>query len=132
MTIPYNVTTIGISDKILNNFLNLKIDTNKLKFLEESNELDLDLLSEINNNDELLIKNEKEKSIDYKILLIPDKNLLKNKNKSKTLYLTYSDLFKLSNIIKITVLEIIPTFNILSKYFESIINIMKKLDLPIN
>ena len=132
MTIPYNVTTIGISDKILNNFLNLKIDTNKLKFLEESNELDLDLLSEINNNDELLIKNEKEKSIDYKILLKPDKNLLKDKNKSKTLYLTYSDLFKLSNIIKITVLEIIPTFNILSKYFESIINIMKKLDLPIN
>jgi len=134
MTIPYNVTNIGISDKLIIYFDRLYID------IETKNKLDLGKI----NLTQILEQNIKQTKFDLPpasskalaqnvggiYIFIPKIEILLDKN-SNNLYFTYKELFLLSNIIKNTVLNIIPPFNQLKLYFDKIIEIMKKLNLSI-
>jgi DNA-directed RNA polymerase len=135
MTIPYNVTSMGITEKIEKQFeaiyLN-KLTYEKLKSFEIK-------LEEI--KDQLNTKKSKGKTEPASAaaallqkgcyIYIPNENILKNKGNNE-IYLTQKELFLLANLIKSTVLNIIPPFNDLKLYFDNIIDIMKKLELPID
>ena len=131
MTIPYNVTNMGISDKLQKYFDKIFIDIetyNKLSL----GEIQLSKILENNkvNNKEIIKENiisNKEKGI---FIHIPNKEILLD-NMVNNLYFTSSELIYFSKIIKNTVLNIIPPFNQLKLYFDNIIDIMKKLNLSI-
>nr|ADO51620.1 rnapol [Moniliophthora roreri] len=136
MTVPYNVTNIGIADKIAEYFDKEFISKDKAKELENKN---LIILSKVENKDESNNENIKSgKKIKkeskgiyifkplYEHIKVKDQDQYKDK-----LIFTQSELNKLGNIIKQTVLSLIPPFTHLKKYFDEIIDILRILNLPI-
>ena len=63
-------------------------------------------------------------------IFIPQPELL-NENEG-TLYLTAKENFKLAMLVHSTVLKIMPSFIELNKYFDEMINILEKLNLPMS
>jgi DNA-directed RNA polymerase len=148
MTVPYNVTPLGIADKLADKFdkyylshieyLNLQkgilsLDEileaasrqnlkNNIK-LSKSDIKEIKPIKEKDNLDKIKDKNKNKGSYIY----IPHKEIYERNN---SFYLTSSELFKFALIVRITVLNIIPPFIKLKKYFDGIINILEALDLP--
>ena len=163
MTIPYNVTPMGLSDKLMKLFdikeldikLYEKLESGKINLhkinedfkdmdltnissldLPEDLKIDIDIQSNLENlekseNSDKSKKVKSSKSRTTKTILIPNKEIL-NENSNENLYFTNSELLSFANLIKITVLNIIPPFNNLKIYFDKIIEIMKKIDMPIS
>lgn len=122
MTVPYNVTAIGIADKLAAHFNKNYINLEEAKLLESKNLI------------KLKIDKKEDKELNIKIssgiyIYKPLSNILLNNNDE--LIFTQTELNKLGNIIKQTVLSIIPPFNNLKKYFDGIIEILNILNLPI-
>ena len=134
MTIPYNVTDIGISDKLSKHFNKIFVTNTQLDDLNNG---------KINLNDTIKlyesdifskkIKSENLEKGTYiyvpksEILSVPTTN---NPNMSQ-LFFTSGELITFSHYIKTTVLNIIPPFTQLKNYFDKMIDILKKLELPI-
>jgi DNA-dependent RNA polymerase len=131
MTIPYNVTDIGISDKLIENFYKLYLDKNEINKLKNG-VISLTEIIEIKNNNNNNINNNKiqDKNEKGEYIYIPKVDILLNKD-LVILYFSKSEILKFSHIIKYTVLNIIPPFTQLKSYFDKVIEIMKKMDLPI-
>lgn len=154
MTVPYNVTAMGLLDKLMKHFKIIELDNeifdklesgeiNLQKIIEEFKEMEnnniISILSDSSEgtlqlNDKDLDKDQeklnKSKYRATKTILIPYKELLINKN-NQNLYFTRSELFIFADLIKLTVLNVIPPFNQLKNYFDKIIEVMKKIDMPI-
>lgn len=146
MTVPYNVSTMGISDKLAEKFDKyylfhvdmLKLDKGNVTLEQTLEKINLDSKkkrnSNLKGNNQLnnslpeanaLISEEEKNTGSY--ILVPNQEI---KNSDTPLYLTSQELFKLARIVQITVLNIIPPFIKLKKYFDDIINILGDLDLP--
>nr|QWO71453.1 RNA polymerase [Calocybe gambosa] len=124
MTVPYNVTSIGIADKLSEHFSKKFIELEEVKILISKNliESKYDLIENRGVNTK------------FKGMYIyrPLNSILKiNKSEEEDIIFTQSELNKFGNIVKQTVLSIIPPFNNLRKYFDNIIEILNILDLPI-
>nr|QWO71443.1 RNA polymerase [Termitomyces sp. T8] len=137
MTIPYNVTNIGIVEKLekkFEKFLIAEADFNKLK----NGELSLiqligdlkKLKSTVQNSSTEYNEKKSNKENKHHYIFVPVIDILNNKNED-TLFFTSSDLINLAKLLKTTVLSIIPPFNQLKVYFDKIINILDKLGLPL-
>jgi DNA-dependent RNA polymerase len=126
MTIPYNVTEIGITEKLLEHFDSKFIELNQWNNLKKG-EITLTSVTFLNKNER---KTKESKHIKGTYIYLPNKEIISN-FKHNNLYFTNSDLIKFAFIIKKTVLNIIPPFNQLKIYFDSIIDIMEKLNLTI-
>ena len=147
MTIPYNVTNIGISDKLTKYFESFYLDKNELIKLE-SGKVDLNQIKKDKQNilpykkdtikkDKLInkdqVKNTNREENKGTYIYIPFKEILFNENDeaNNNLYFTSKELLYFSSLVKNTVLNIIPPFTNLKNYFDNMIEIMKKLDLPV-
>ena len=137
MTIPYNVTNIGIADK-LGKYFNVIFITHKV--LDDLNNGNIDLNNVIKESQEKSnLKTEKDPNVTPKTektekkgtyIYIPTDDILLTKDNTN-LFFTSSELMTFAHFLKTTVLNIIPPFTQLKKYFDDMITIMKKLDLPI-
>jgi len=142
MTVPYNVTILGISDKLAENFDKYYLDHVDLLKLEKGIVTLEQTLEKIKLNSKrtsakgksiLLDKKQLDKTEDKKkgsFILVPLPEITKSALAQPTLYFTSSELLKFARIVQITVLNIIPPFIKLKKYFDGIINILGDLDLP--
>jgi hypothetical protein len=154
MTIPYNVTTTGIADKLSENFNREFITLKKAEdlinkgIISESTikknigalRIDTEDIELRNNDMKAPLKGANDKEITIKIgsevgkaqkgiyILSPKKEIL---SENPNLIFTQAEIYKFSNIIKYTVISIIPPFTQLKKYFDSIIEIMKRINLTI-
>lgn len=157
MTVPYNVTILGISDKLAENFdkyyldhvdllkldkgivtLEQTLENLKLKRTIATPKRGYSILLEKIQLDTTEAEDKKKGSF----ILVPKPEIKKNACLQKaqtqltqgqvqpTLYFTSSELLKFAKIVQITVLNIIPPFIKLKKYFDGIINILGALDLP--
>jgi len=137
MTVPYNVTTMGISDKLAEKFDKyyldhadmLKLDKGLVTLEQTLEKIKLDLKR---TKTPILYKNKIDKTEEEdkgkgSFILVPLREI---KNSATPLYFTSTELLKFARIIQITVLNIIPPFIKLKKYFDGIINILSDLDLP--
>jgi hypothetical protein len=136
MTVPYNVTTIGIADKLAENFDKEWILIPKAKELASKNIIPNSVI------DLVLLK---KAAADQKNQLKPKKSSERIQNKSvkeaglyiyhyksnSEIIFTQSELNKLGKIVHETVLSIIPPFIELKEYFDQIIEILKVLKEPI-
>ena len=125
MTIPYNVTNIGIADKLEKYFDKIYIDKENYKNLS-TNLITLEIAIQ-NSQNKTIININKDKDI---IIYKPKIDILINKE-NQNLYFSAKDLLYFAKLIKTTVLNIIPPFNQLKIYFDKFIEIMQKLELPI-
>ena len=134
MTIPYNVTDIGISDKLSKHFNKIFVTNTQL---DELNNGKISLIDTIKKyeSDILAKKTDKENKEKGTYIYIPNSNILSGKTKNNPnmsqLFFTSSELLTFSHYIKTTVLNIIPPFTQLKNYFDNMIDILKKLELPI-
>ena len=134
MTIPYNVTDIGISDKLSKHFNKIFVTNTQL---DELNNGKISLIDTIKKyeSDILAKKTDKENKEKGTYIYIPNSNILsgntKNNPNMSQLFFTSSELLTFSHYIKTTVLNIIPPFTQLKNYFDNMIDILKKLELPI-
>nr|QWO71450.1 RNA polymerase [Lyophyllum shimeji] len=123
MTIPYNVTNMGIAEKLSSNFNKIYIP---YEYKEKLDRGEL-TLKELTNMEFKIPKEEKGLYI-----LIPKAEMLNdNVGDNNYLYFTNSEMLFLANIIKQTVINIIPSFNQLKIYFDEIIVILQKIGLPL-
>lgn len=148
MTIPYNSKEFGILKKLEEEFIESyfveKGFLEKLKSKEISLEEVINIYKlkekfktkKINNSNEVETEKDFVKDDEKEggsLILIPSKNILKEnrENSTNSTYLTYKELYQLANIIRSTVMAIIPPFDELNKFFEQIIKILKIYNLPI-
>lgn len=128
MTVPYNVTTLGISEKLEEVFDKYYLEHAELLNLEKGlislEETLNNLKADTSKKDKLENKEENEKG---GYILVPSPVIKKT---DTPLYFTSSELFKFARILQITVLNTIPPFVKLKKYFDGIITIIGGLDLP--
>ena len=153
MTVPYNVTAIGIADKLgdkYNKYYLEKAELDKLEggliTLEQTIENNL-LKSKKQQEEgktpvEILVINHEE---EIEELLEPE-TLEEKPDKGTYIYVPYSEIllcdgpiyftskeqFKLAKIVHSTVLNAIPAFIQLKQYFDRIIQLLSKLDLPLS
>lgn len=139
MTIPYNVTDIGIVHKLETKFERYLISVADLKKLQNGELSLIQLIEDLTENkinssrlksstEDNKTQSNKENKSHY--IFVPVIDILKNKNED-TLFFTSSDLINLAKLLKTTVLNIIPPFNQLKNYFDKIIDIFDRLDLPL-
>lgn len=128
MTVPYNVTNIGIADKLSEQFLKSYISLEEATNLKSNGLIPSNLLSKIDS-----IDNTKTKNITAKGFYIykPLNSIIKDNFKQDEIIFTQNELNKLGNIIKQTVLSLIPPFTKLKNYFDSIIDILNILEMPV-
>lgn len=127
MTIPYNVTNIGIADKLSSSFDKLYISNKNLEKLDRK-EITLNQLIDINSKN--FTKIPKEEGI---YILLPPKSMCNDllTQENNYIYFTSKEILLFATIIKNTVINIIPSFNKLKVYFDQIISILQKIELPI-
>jgi len=146
MTVPYNVSSLGIADKLAEKFdkfylteleinkLNeglmsleeiLKVKASEAKNIKIPKEKEINSTEDLEKNKENETKNLVKDKGTY--IYIPQVEIYKGQG---SLYLTSSELIQFANIVRTTVLNIIPPFIKLKKYFDDIINILDGLDLP--
>nr|QWO71452.1 RNA polymerase [Calocybe cyanea] len=130
MTVPYNVTAIGIADKLANHF------SKKFITVEESKELVKNKKWTINIKDENLkngISKANSKNLKGFYAYYPSTYLLKKEfiHEDKDLIFSQKELNTLGIIIRGTVLSLIPPFAQLKEYFDKILDILKIINLPI-
>lgn len=128
MTVPYNVTAIGIADKLAVNF------DRKFIFIDEAKELEknkLITLSPVYGDSDSYQENKSGKVVKGFYIFKPFTNIIKIEHKLDELFFTQTELNKLGNIIKNTVLNLIPPFVSLKDYFNKIIDTLKIINLPI-
>jgi hypothetical protein len=141
MTVPYNVTTMGISDKLAEKFDKyyldhvdmLKLDKGLVTLEQTLEKLKLNskkTKTSIFVDKNQLDKTEAEDKDKGSFILVPLPEIKKSALNKSALYFTKAELLKFARIIQITVLNIIPPFIKLKKYFDDIINILGDLDLP--
>src|SRR6202030_1480025 len=170
MTVAYNVTTIGIADKLATSFnkkfikfeeayelvKNNKIDINILEKLEQNaiNKLirtenkknkvlkNKIIKTKINNNqtsfqsDIIFKESIKKENIDLNLknkgifIFTPKSEIIKNLESNEIIF-TQTEINILANIVRTTVLNIIPPFTKLRDYFNEIIDILYRLNTPI-
>ena len=119
MTVPYNVTMIGIADKIAENF------EKKFILIDQAQKLESDKIITFSSR---LPQNKSGKGI---YIFKASTQIKKEKYLSEDIIFTQRELNKLGNIIKSTVLSLIPPFVNLKDYFDKIIDILKIIKLPI-
>lgn len=131
MTIPYNVTDIGISEKLIKYFDVLFIPEIYLKTSNLGEVILNDTIDNILKIEKKVKTNNEKKNFRKGInIYLPKEQILLDKSKNNLFY-TKKELFFFSKFIKTTVLNIIPPFNELKIYFDKTIDILKKLNLTI-
>jgi hypothetical protein len=115
MTIPYNITIKGISNKLEEYFIQHFISTDIKNFIDLTPKFRLNK-DQISN---ILQNNKYSESESFKGCLIhtPKKTILKNENSQ--IYFTNSEIFSLARLIQLTVHHAVPTFNNLDEYLIS-------------
>ena len=126
MTVPYNVTMIGIADKISENFDKSFISMDEAHKLENDKIITLSTVLKTDS-----IKNKSGKPIQGIYIFKASNAIKKEMYLSEDIILTQRELNKLGQIIKSTVLSLIPPFANLKEYFDKIIDILKIINLPI-
>ena len=137
MTVPYNVTTLGIADKLgekfdkyfLPNieFLKLQRGDITLKEVLANIEISNNLRKPSEKSKIGLKNNVKTEKEAWAVIFVPHKEIYTG---TAPLYFTSHQLFKFAQIVQITVLNIIPPFLKLKTYFDDIIDILGELKLP--
>jgi DNA-directed RNA polymerase len=139
MTVPYNVTSIGIADKLQENFNKIWIDLDKAEELANKNLIAFSYL------EKYFISSDTKANKGIYIFL-PKENIMKVKNNNMELnnvslnnvalntgpIFIQKELNKLGNIIQSTVLNIIPPFSKLKDYFDKIIDISSFFNVAIH
>ena len=130
MTIPYNSKEYGISQKLEEEFSDKIFVSNSLYTQLKSGLIELSELINLSENESNL--NKKKKSSDQLkekinsekkegIFIFIPKTVIKKDPDDQTLYFTSKELYQIASIIRQTVLNIIPPFDNLNKYFDLII-----------
>jgi hypothetical protein len=133
MTVPYNVSIMGISDKLGEKYDKYYLDQIELEKLEGGRATLEQVLENIKikkvaeqklKKSGVILQETKEKGT---YIFVPHPELQINVT---PLYFTAKEHFKLAQIVHSTVLNIIPQFIQLKKYFDEIIELFDSLKIP--